>query len=82
MQTIQAQPVSRFALAGNSGIERLLAFFAAVLGRSTGVRQDVTPAYEGYAWCDSLEQQVNNDIAICRRAGFQGSAADFPFGSR
>ena len=28
----------------------------------------MTPDYEGYAWCDSLEGQLNNDIAICRRA--------------
>lgn len=68
MHPIQTQPVSRLALATNSGIGRVLAFLAAMLGRGTRGKRDVTPDYEGYAWCDSLESQLNNDIAVCRRA--------------
>ena len=68
MHPIQAQPVSRLAPVTHSGTGRILAYLAALLGLDTGVKQDVTPDYEGYAWCDSLENQLNNDIAICRRA--------------
>jgi hypothetical protein len=68
MHSFQAQTDSSFGPAGNLGINRLLALLAAILDRAFRGRQDVTPGYEGYAWCDSLEQQVNSDTAICRRA--------------
>jgi hypothetical protein len=68
MQSFQAKTDSGFGPAGNPGIDRLLALLAAILGRAFRGRQDVTPGYEGYAWCDSLEQQVNSDTAIRRRA--------------
>jgi hypothetical protein len=74
MHAFQVQPVSRLAPANRSAIARALAvgrlraFVAALLGRSTGAKQDAVPHYEGHGWCDSLERQVNGDIATCRRA--------------
>ena len=74
MHTFHAQPVSRFTLANHSGFDwaaalgRLRAFAAALLGRCTRGKHDAVPHYEGYAWCDLLERQLNSDIATCRRA--------------
>ena len=73
MHAFQVQRVSRLAVANRSAIARALplgrlrAFVAALLGR-TGAKQDAVPHYEGHGWCDSLERQVNGDIATCRRA--------------
>lgn len=67
MHPIQARPVSRLVLATHSAIGGLQALLAAMLGRGTRT-QHTTSDYEGYAWCDSMESQLNNDIAIYRRA--------------
>jgi hypothetical protein len=76
MHPVQVQPLSRIALANNFRTDqatifgRLMAFVGAVLGlrRRTRAKHDAVPHYEGHAWCDSLECQVNSDIATCRRA--------------
>ena len=76
MHPLQAQPASRLALASNFRTNRapifgrFIAFVAAVLGlrRHTRAKHDAVPHYDGHAWCDSLECQVNSDIATCRRA--------------
>ena len=68
MHPIQVQPIGRLASASNFGIGRLLTSVAAMLGIYTRSKQHGIPDYEGFAWCDQLESQVNNDIATCRRA--------------
>ena len=76
MQAFQIQKVIGLDLEQFSGIVRaavlgrLGAFDIAMLGLRTRTKQDTVPNYEGHAWCDSLERQVNDDIATCRRARF------------
>ena len=73
MRTVQVQTVGRSSIASASGFDpsaafgRLKMLVAAVLGRRAQVGHDAVPHYEGYAWCDSLEQQVNGDVVTCRR---------------
>ena len=74
MRTVQVQTIGRFSLASASGFDptaalgRLRMLVAAVLGRRAQAGHDAVPHYEGHAWCDSLEQQVNGDVVGCRRA--------------
>jgi hypothetical protein len=76
MRTAQVQTVSRLALADAfradraATFRRLSRFIAAILGRGARANRDAVPHYEGHAWCDSLEQQVNGDVANCRRPRF------------
>ena len=71
MHLFQAQPANQIALAGRAASSgRLTAFFAALLGRGIRANPDVVPNYEGCAWSDSLESQVNSDLATCRRGRF------------
>jgi hypothetical protein len=76
MRTVQIQTVSRLALASALGIDQTVAFrrlgrlVAAMLGRRPRGDRNAVPHYEGHAWCDSLEQQVNGDVMGCRRPRF------------
>lgn len=73
MRMVQVQTVSRLPLANAPGIPLAAAFgwlgrlVATMRGRRT---PDAVPHYEGHAWCDSLEQQVNGDVMGCRRPRF------------
>jgi len=73
MHLSQAQAVNAPALVGKSEIGRLPALsrfrvhFAAMLRRFTRPQHDIDLPLAGHAWCDSLEHQVNFDIASCRR---------------
>jgi len=75
MQSLQVQQNGQLALANDFGADRatifgrLMRFVASPLrmGRRSGAKQGSVPHYEGHAWCDSLEAQVNGDIAACRR---------------
>jgi len=74
MHRFQVEQADSVALANHSMIDRVAAlarlrgFVAAILGRCKRAKTDGVPHYEGHAWCDSLEYQVNNDITTCRRA--------------
>jgi hypothetical protein len=75
MQAFQVESVSRFALVNRSRIDRAAALgrlatalVAAIVSRCTRGRHDAIPHYEGHAWCDSLERQLNSDTTTCRRA--------------
>ena len=76
MRTVQIQTLSRLSLANALGIGPAVGFgrlgqlVAAILGRQARGNRDAVPHYEGHAWCDSLEQQVNRDVANCRRPRF------------
>jgi hypothetical protein len=73
MRTVQVQTPSRLALASVFAIDqsapfrRLGQLVVALLGRRARGNHDAVPHYEGHAWCDSLEQQVNGDAVNCRR---------------
>jgi hypothetical protein len=74
MHPFQLKPVSRLALAtdfaGGAALGRLMASVVGMLGRRNNARSTTVPQYEGHAWCDSLEQQVNSDVVNCRRPRF------------
>jgi hypothetical protein len=71
MRTIQVQTVSRlgsaFAIDQAAVFGLLGRWIAALLGRRARGNREAVPHYEGHAWCDSLEQQVNGDAVNCRR---------------
>jgi hypothetical protein len=76
MHALQIRKVIGLGLDRHCGIiwaavlGRLGAFDIAMLRHSAQAKPDAVPNYEGHAWCDSLERQVNSDIATCRRARF------------
>ena len=71
MRTVQVQtlnrPGSAFAIDQAPVFGHLARWFATMLGRRARANRDAVPHYEGHAWCDSLEQQVNGDAVNCRR---------------
>ncbi len=72
MHQFHVQPAAPFAFAGTFGtglasaVVRLKTLLAAMLGR--GAKYDAASYYEGHAWTDSLESQINGDISTFRRA--------------
>jgi hypothetical protein len=72
MDSVQAKPADQRRLTGQADIKRasgrFKAFVTAILRRRDATTDHVVPGYEGYAWCDSSERQLNADITACRRA--------------
>jgi hypothetical protein len=73
MQSLETRPIT--PLAPVSGIAWLvLGGFvnsaAAKLRRCIRAQYDTFPAPDGYAWTDSLEREVNDHAAMCRRLRF------------
>jgi hypothetical protein len=74
MHSFQAEQADNVTRASYSMIDRIAALaalrrlVAAILDRCKPVKIHGVPHYEGHAWCDSLEYQVNNDITMGRRA--------------
>jgi hypothetical protein len=71
MQSVQAQPAEQCSPSeltpAWSASRRLRTILSAIQGRQADAQPDAAPGYEGYAWCDSSEAQLNMDIATCRR---------------
>jgi hypothetical protein len=72
MHSIQTQPVSALALTSNSGSGRrtmfshVKALFADLRRGLSQPQRDLGSCLGGQAWTDSLERELNNDIAIRR----------------
>ncbi len=73
MRLLQAQTLFQPEFANESNIDsvsvvsRVKALFAALVYGFTHAEHDVGTRLGGHAWTDSLEREVNNDIAMCRR---------------
>ena len=76
MQTLQTQPLRQPKFATKSDLGRtsiahcVRAFFAAIIERFSHAEHDVSTRLGGHAWTDSLEREINNDVAMCRRLRF------------
>jgi hypothetical protein len=74
MHPFQFQPI--IPLSETTGIRcatafvRLARLLAAIMSRWNISKGSDARGYDGYAWCDSSERQLNFDIATCRRTRF------------
>ncbi len=73
MQSLETRPISPLAPVSGIvwlGLGGLAARAAAKLRRYIRAQYDSYPAPDGHAWTDSLERDVNDHAAMCRRLRF------------
>lgn len=73
MRSVETQPVTplaSIAVVAWQALGDFIARAASKLARCVRPQYDDPPAPEGHAWTDTLEREVNDHAAMCRRLRF------------